>query len=156
MTNKISSHSSLVRSSAAEYLTFVAAAGQGGVEAVYADENVWLTQKMMGVLYDVGVRCVFRSNPATIPAGKRPLFRRESGRHSAMNLIWLSVVNREMESLPLIVQRLYWCTSSQDTVRDGIQCMSKSKRGTVDFSAKHRVVQPINRNPFEHWLQGLS
>jgi len=29
---------SLVRSSAAEYLTFVAASGQGGVEAVYADE----------------------------------------------------------------------------------------------------------------------
>ena len=44
---------SLFRSSAAEYLTFVAAAGQGGVEAVYADENVWLTQKMMGQLYDV-------------------------------------------------------------------------------------------------------
>jgi len=47
------SNNSLVRSSAAEYLTFVAAAGQGGVEAIYADENVWLTQKMMGVLYDV-------------------------------------------------------------------------------------------------------
>lgn len=44
---------SLVRSSAAEYLTFVAASGQGGVEAVYADENVWLNQKMMGGLYDV-------------------------------------------------------------------------------------------------------
>ena len=44
---------SIVRSSAAEYLTFVAASGQGGVEAVYADENIWLTQKMMGVLYDV-------------------------------------------------------------------------------------------------------
>ncbi len=44
---------SLVRSSAAEYLTFVATSGQGGVEAVYADENVWLSQKMMGLLYDV-------------------------------------------------------------------------------------------------------
>ncbi|MHB8920346.1 MAG: virulence RhuM family protein [Halothiobacillus sp.] len=42
-----------VRSSAAEYLTFVAASGHGGIEAVYADENVWLTQKMMGLLYDV-------------------------------------------------------------------------------------------------------
>ena len=31
---------SLVRSSAAEYLTFVAASGQGGVEAVYADESI--------------------------------------------------------------------------------------------------------------------
>jgi hypothetical protein len=49
---------SLIRSSAAEYLTFVAASGQGGVEAVYADETIWLTQKMMGVLYDVNVRTV--------------------------------------------------------------------------------------------------
>ena len=43
----------IVRSSAAEYLTFIAASGQGGVEAIYADESIWLTQKMMGVLYDV-------------------------------------------------------------------------------------------------------
>lgn len=42
---------SLVRSSAAEYLTFVAASGQCGVEAVYADENVWLSQKMLVLLY---------------------------------------------------------------------------------------------------------
>ncbi|KPA17601.1 toxin Fic [Candidatus Magnetomorum sp. HK-1] len=44
---------SIVRSSATEYLTFIAASGKGGVETVYADENIWLTQKMMGVLYDV-------------------------------------------------------------------------------------------------------
>ncbi len=50
--------SSIVRSSAAEYLTFVAATGKGGVEAVYADENIWLTQKMMATLYDVDVRTV--------------------------------------------------------------------------------------------------
>ena len=49
---------SLIRSSAAEYLTFVAATGKGGVEAVYADENIWLTQKMMGVLYDVETHTV--------------------------------------------------------------------------------------------------
>ncbi|MCK6415452.1 MAG: virulence RhuM family protein [Giesbergeria sp.] len=49
---------SLLRSSAAEYLTFVAASGQGGVEAVYADESIWITQKMMGLLYDVNVRTV--------------------------------------------------------------------------------------------------
>ena len=42
-----------IKSSAAEYLTFITATGDGGVEAVYADENVWLTQKMMGVLYNV-------------------------------------------------------------------------------------------------------
>jgi hypothetical protein len=48
----------LVRSSAAEYLTFVAASGQGGVEVIYTEESIWLTQKMMGVLYDVNVRTV--------------------------------------------------------------------------------------------------
>ena len=49
---------SLVRSSAAEYLTFVAATGQSGVEALYADENVWVSQKMMAQLYDVDVRTI--------------------------------------------------------------------------------------------------
>ena len=44
---------SIVRSSAAEYLTFITATGESDVNAVYFDENVWLTQKMMGVLYNV-------------------------------------------------------------------------------------------------------
>lgn len=38
-----------IRISAAEYLTFVAAGGNGGVNAVYADENIWLTQRMLGL-----------------------------------------------------------------------------------------------------------
>ena len=49
---------SIIRSSAAEYLTFIAASGEGGVEAIYADENIWLTQKMMAILYDVSVPAV--------------------------------------------------------------------------------------------------
>jgi hypothetical protein len=51
---------SLVRSSAAEYLTFVAAAGQSetSVEMRYEDENIWLTQKMMATLYDVSVPAI--------------------------------------------------------------------------------------------------
>jgi len=44
-----------IRSSAAEYLTFITASGEGGVEAIYADENVWLSQKMMATLYDVSI-----------------------------------------------------------------------------------------------------
>lgn len=44
---------SIIRSSAAEYLTFITATGESDVNAVYADENVWLTQKMMGLLYNV-------------------------------------------------------------------------------------------------------
>lgn len=49
-----------IRSSAAEYLTFVAAGGKSAenIEIRYEDENIWLTQKMMAVLYDVDVRTV--------------------------------------------------------------------------------------------------
>jgi len=42
---------SIVRSSAVDYLNFAAATGQSGVDAVFADASVWLTQKMPGVLY---------------------------------------------------------------------------------------------------------
>ena len=44
---------SMIRSSAAEYLTFITATGESDVNAIYFDENVWLTQKMMGLLYNV-------------------------------------------------------------------------------------------------------
>ena len=37
----------------AEYLTFMTATGESQVNAIYADENVWLSQKMMGQLYDI-------------------------------------------------------------------------------------------------------
>ena len=49
-----------IRSSAAEYLTYVAAVGDRpeAVEIRYEDENVWLTQKMMAQLYDVDVRTI--------------------------------------------------------------------------------------------------
>ena len=49
---------SIVRSSAAEYLTFITATGESDVNAVYFYENVWLTQKMMGVLYNVGTNTI--------------------------------------------------------------------------------------------------
>jgi hypothetical protein len=49
-----------IRSSAAEYLTFVASAGenQDNLEIRYEDENIWLTQKMMAVLYDVSISAI--------------------------------------------------------------------------------------------------
>ncbi|MDR3238398.1 MAG: virulence RhuM family protein, partial [Spirochaetia bacterium] len=49
-----------IRSSAAEYLTFVAATGDSeeSVEMRYQDENIWLTQKMMATLYDVEVNTI--------------------------------------------------------------------------------------------------
>ena len=47
----------VIRSSAAEYLTFVASTGESDAsfEMRYEDENIWLTQKMMAALYDVGL-----------------------------------------------------------------------------------------------------
>lgn len=50
----------LIRSSAAEYLTFVAATGDSkeSVELRYEDENIWLTQKMMAALYDVSIPAI--------------------------------------------------------------------------------------------------
>ena len=46
-----------IRSSAAEYLTYVASVGdrEDSIEMRYEDENIWLTQKMMAALYDVGL-----------------------------------------------------------------------------------------------------
>ena len=49
-----------LRSSAAEYLTYVASTGDcvERMEIRYEDENIWLTQKMMAALYDVDVRTI--------------------------------------------------------------------------------------------------
>lgn len=46
-----------VRSSAAEYLTYVASTGDNpqSIEIRYEDENIWLTQKVMAQLYEVTV-----------------------------------------------------------------------------------------------------
>lgn len=49
-----------IRSSAAEYLTYVASVGEqeDSIEMRYEDENIWLTQKMMATLYGVDVRTI--------------------------------------------------------------------------------------------------
>ena len=46
-----------IRSSAAEYLTFISAVGDqpGSVELRYQDENIWLTQRLMAELYGVDI-----------------------------------------------------------------------------------------------------
>ena len=49
-----------IRSSAAEYLTFIASTGnsQDSFDMRYEDENIWLTQKMLATLYDVSVPAI--------------------------------------------------------------------------------------------------
>lgn len=59
MTNKKKNEIS-IRSSAAEYLTYVASTGEQDTsfEMRYEDENIWLTQRMMATLYDVSVPAI--------------------------------------------------------------------------------------------------
>ena len=57
---KMAKEKSIIRSSAAEYLIYVASTGetQESIEIRYEDENIWLTQRMMATLYGVDVRTV--------------------------------------------------------------------------------------------------
>jgi hypothetical protein len=58
---KNTNDSKLVKqSSAAQYLTFVAATGEASnsIEMRYEDENIWLTQKMIAELYGVSVPAI--------------------------------------------------------------------------------------------------
>ncbi len=50
----------LIKSSAAEYLTYIASMGDNeeSIEMRYEDENIWLTQKLLAELYDVDVRTI--------------------------------------------------------------------------------------------------
>ena len=51
-------HKKLIRNSTAEFLTFTSQSGENSIEARYEDETVWLSQKLMAVLFDVDVRTV--------------------------------------------------------------------------------------------------
>ena len=60
MTKKKKENLPKIRSSAAEYLTFIAATGasEQSFEMRYEDENIWITQRMMATMYDVDVRTI--------------------------------------------------------------------------------------------------
>jgi len=45
----------LVRNSTAEFLIFTSSAGEESIEVRYEDETIWLSQKMMAALFDVGI-----------------------------------------------------------------------------------------------------
>lgn len=48
----------LIRNSTVEFLTFTAQSGEKSIEARYEDETIWLTQKLMGELFEVGVNTI--------------------------------------------------------------------------------------------------
>jgi hypothetical protein len=54
----MSENKQLIRNSTAEFLMFTAQAGGQSIEARYEDETIWLSQKLMAVLFDVDVRTI--------------------------------------------------------------------------------------------------
>jgi hypothetical protein len=75
MSDKKKKNEITIHSSAAEYLTYVAAAGddERSFEMRYADENIWLTQKMMAALYDVSIQNIGQHIKRVIDDGELPL-----------------------------------------------------------------------------------
>lgn len=90
-----------IHSSAAEYLTYVAAVGDSAdsMEMRYEEENIWLTQKMMAQLYDVDVRTIKRSSLRSPIAEKKS--RRVRKRRSLRDFIVLT--NRETAAKVVMV-----------------------------------------------------
>ena len=60
MKNNKKKNEITIRSSAAEYLTYVAAVGddKDSIEVRYEDENIWLTQKMLATVYGVNIATI--------------------------------------------------------------------------------------------------
>ncbi len=52
------SKNKLIRNSTAEFLIFTAQDGKNSIEARYENETIWLTQKLMGELFEVGTNKV--------------------------------------------------------------------------------------------------
>ena len=60
MSGELNKDEKQIRSSAAEYLTYIATTGnyEDAIEIRYEDENIWLTQKMMATLHNVSVSTI--------------------------------------------------------------------------------------------------
>jgi len=52
------SNEKLIRNSTAEFLIFTSQSGEQSIEARYENETLWLTQKMMAQLFDVGTNTI--------------------------------------------------------------------------------------------------
>ena len=111
---------SIVRSSAAEYLTFVAATGDQSqsFEMRYEGENVWLTQKMRATLYDV-----------TVPAINQHLKR--------------LFADRELEEQAVVKQYLITATDgkSYDTKHYNLSATLAVEAGAAAWNQKFRSAE---------------
>lgn len=96
MATKKNKNEISIRSSTAEYLTFVASSGEEGVELRYENENIWLTQKLMAALYAVDISTINQhikkiyedselSESSTI--GKYPIVQTEGNRQVTRDVL---------------------------------------------------------------------
>jgi len=90
----------LVRNSTAEFLIFTSAAGEESIEVRYEDKTIWLSQKMMAALFDVGIptinehlKNIFETGELTRDATIRKFrtVRTEGSRDVSRNLEYYSL-----------------------------------------------------------------
>lgn len=148
----------LIRSSATEYLTYVASTGDAetSVELRYEDEDIWLTQRMMALLYQVDVKTINShiqtilkdqeaSEGATIrkyqivqQEGVRKVHRQVNHYNLQMIIAVGFKVNSERA-----VQFRKWVNqiAREYTLKGWVMDDERLKRGTYDFSADHKEPQ---------------
>ena len=157
--NKKKKEQVTVRSSAAEYLNYVASVGndEQQIEMRYEDENIWLTQKLMAMLYGVEVHtinyhikkifsdselqetAVIRKFRITAPDGKQ-----YTTNHYSLEMI-IAVgfkVNSEKA-----VQFRKWVNgiAKEYTIKGWVMDSERLKRGTPVLSKDNRLVRYRHR-----------
>ena len=134
---------SIVRSSAAEYLTFVAATGkaQSSVEMRYEDENLWLTQKMMATLYDVSV-------PAVSQHLKRIYADNEMGREATVKQFLMVQTEGERE-----VQRKVDHYSLQAIIAVGFKIENER---AVQFRKRASQIDRLFEGDFDRMIKQIE
>ena len=90
----------LIRNSTAEFLIFTSTAGEESIEVRYEDETIWLSQKMMAALFDIGIptinehlKNIYESGELTLEATIRKfrIVRTEGNRDVSRNLEYYSL-----------------------------------------------------------------
>ena len=131
---------SLVRSSAAEYLTFVAAGGgsEASVEMRYEDENIWLTQKMMATLYDVSVPAINQHLKRIFAAVQNKMHYAIHGQTAAEVIV--DRADHRKENMGLT----YWEGAPQGKIHRYDVVIAKNYLSDFELSQMQRIVSAIS------------
>ena len=146
----------LIRNSTAEFLIFTLQDGSNSIEARYEDETIWLTQKLMGELFEVDVRTInehlkniYKQNELVIEATIRKfrIVQKEGNRQVTRNL--------DFYNLEAIISVGYRVNSGRAT-----QFRQWATRVLKDFAIKGFIIDKkrlengtyLNENYFEELL----